>query len=306
MGFDSIAKITHHAEDILNKLRKSELRVNQPIIDVLLEVYDWIVRLLSKIQDDDNSPVNYQDTIEKIEQLKSGNYNEDDSKKELKITSTDDEKVIVEDKTNTGESVLESVLENKELFSKQGDFTDDELALIEKAFAEVNQSFKNQPINKEEINNDKDNLSIEIEQISSDKIQNGEKFEDEKVIINNEKIELESNENNINNIVKQNNIQQEKQPTKTEEKKSTNISTETIRVDVQRLETLMDLSGELVLGRNRLSQLSSILTNYIEDKEQLKNLEKDCRRTRKLLLKVLNKQWIVKQLLLLCMRIIII
>jgi len=273
MGFDSIAKITHHAEDILNKLRKSELRVNQPIIDVLLEVYDWIVRLLSKIQEDDDSPVNYQDTIEKIEQLKSGNYIEDDSKKELKITSSEDEKAIVQEQTNSGESVLESVLENKELFSKQGDFTDDELALIEKAFAEVNQSFKNQPINKEEINNDKDNLSIEIEQIRNDKIQNEEKIEDEKVIINNENIELESNENNINIVLKQNNIQQEKQPTKTEEKKSTNISTETIRVDVHRLETLMDLSGELVLGRNRLSQLSSILTNYIEDKEQLKNLE---------------------------------
>lgn len=273
MGFDSIAKITHHAEDILNKLRKSELRVNQPIIDVLLEVYDWIVRLLSKIQEDDDSPVNYQDTIEKIEQLKSGNYIEDDSKKELKITSSEDEKVIVQEQTNSGESVLESVLENKELFSKQGDFTDDELALIEKAFAEVNQSFKNQPINKEEINNDKDNLSIEIEQIRNYKIQNEEKIEDEKVIINNENIELESNENNINIVLKQNNIQQEKQPTKTEEKKSTNISTETIRVDVHRLETLMDLSGELVLGRNRLSQLSSILTNYIEDKEQLKNLE---------------------------------
>lgn len=273
MGFDHIAQITHHAEDILNKLRKSELKVNQPIIDVLLEVYDWIVRLLSKIQNDDDSPVNYQNTIEKIEQLKSGNFIEDDSKKDLQFTSTEDEKVIVDDHINTGESVLESVLENKEMFSKQGDFTDDELALIEKAFAEVNQSFKNQPIDKKEINNDKDNLSSENEQISNDQNPNEEKLEDEKVLINNDKIELESKETNINNALKQNKIQQEKQPIKTEEKKSTNISTETIRVDVHRLETLMDLSGELVLGRNRLSQLSSILTNYIEDKEQLKNLE---------------------------------
>jgi len=277
MGFDSIAKITHHAEDILNKLRKSELRVNQPIIDVLLEVYDWIVRLLSKIQEDDDSPVNYQDTIEKIEQLKSGNYIEDDSKKELKITSSEDEKVIVQEQTNSGESVLESVLENKELFSKQGDFTDDELALIEKAFAEVNQSFKNQPINEKELNYDKDNLSSETEQISNVQIRNEEKLENEEKldekVINNDKLEIQSSDTNINNIVKQKNTQQEKQPTKTEEKKSTNISTETIRVDVHRLETLMDLSGELVLGRNRLSQLSSILTNYIEDKEQLKNLE---------------------------------
>ena len=42
MGFENITNITHHAEDILNKLRRSELRVTQPIIDDLLEVHDWI------------------------------------------------------------------------------------------------------------------------------------------------------------------------------------------------------------------------------------------------------------------------
>ena len=31
MGFDSITGITHHAEDILNKLRRNELTVTQPI-----------------------------------------------------------------------------------------------------------------------------------------------------------------------------------------------------------------------------------------------------------------------------------
>jgi len=40
MGFNDVAGITHHAEDILNKLRKEELKVNKDIIDVLLEVQD--------------------------------------------------------------------------------------------------------------------------------------------------------------------------------------------------------------------------------------------------------------------------
>ena len=37
MGFEQITEITHHAEDILNKLRKAELKGY-----ALLEVYDCL------------------------------------------------------------------------------------------------------------------------------------------------------------------------------------------------------------------------------------------------------------------------
>ena len=70
MGFESIVGITHHAEDILNKLRRSELSVSLPIIDVLLEVHDWITLLVERVQSGNNEPVDYQDTIDKIDRLK--------------------------------------------------------------------------------------------------------------------------------------------------------------------------------------------------------------------------------------------
>jgi two-component system, chemotaxis family, sensor kinase CheA len=47
----------------------------------------------------------------------------------------------------------------------------------------------------------------------------------------------------------------------------------TIRVDVNRLETLMDLSGELVLGRNRLAQVTQELMQKYENHDFLRELQ---------------------------------
>ncbi|QXD16055.1 chemotaxis protein CheA [Rhodocaloribacter litoris] len=56
------------------------------------------------------------------------------------------------------------------------------------------------------------------------------------------------------------------------ERRTTRSSTETIRVEVRRLDNLMDLVGELVLGRNRLLQLVSDLDETEEYLELLREL----------------------------------
>lgn len=40
LGFDKMSSVTHHAEEILNKLRKNEITVNAGIMDILLEFVD--------------------------------------------------------------------------------------------------------------------------------------------------------------------------------------------------------------------------------------------------------------------------
>ena len=54
--------------------------------------------------------------------------------------------------------------------------------------------------------------------------------------------------------------------------KTERISDTTIRVDVQRLDNLMNLVGELVLGRNRLAQISFLIGNEHENEELAKEL----------------------------------
>ena len=72
MGFEEVTSITHHAEDILNKLRKNELTITQEIIDVLLNVHDWIRILIDKINNRDDSPTDYSETVSVLLRLKDG------------------------------------------------------------------------------------------------------------------------------------------------------------------------------------------------------------------------------------------
>jgi len=50
LGFEKLANVTHHAEEILNKLRKNELLVTEGIMDILLEFVDVTKGLISDIQ----------------------------------------------------------------------------------------------------------------------------------------------------------------------------------------------------------------------------------------------------------------
>lgn len=50
LGFDLLVKITHKTEDVLNRLRKGELKVSPEIMDVILEAVDHIKLLVNDIR----------------------------------------------------------------------------------------------------------------------------------------------------------------------------------------------------------------------------------------------------------------
>ncbi len=236
MGFEEIATITHHAEEILNKLRRDELSVNLKIIDVLLEVHDIISMLVDRIKEGKIKPYDYTAIIKKIEILKLPESETASLSQEEYLPSLSQEALptpIIPIDNN--ETAVDKVLNNPDLFADSGDFTDEELALIQAAFDEVNKDLKNQK-----------NKELEVEA----------KLKELEV----EKSKLASQVDDI----------QEKQSTSGAT--TPKASTESIRIDVARLETLMDLSGELVLGRNRLSQVVAQLDAEHTNKERLREL----------------------------------
>lgn len=55
LGFDKMSTTTHHAEEILNKLRKGEMVVTADVMDVLLEFVDVVKRILEDIKNGTDS-----------------------------------------------------------------------------------------------------------------------------------------------------------------------------------------------------------------------------------------------------------
>lgn len=213
MGFDNITEITHEAEDLLNKIRKHELEPNSEITDVLLKVHDLIREMIDKIKDDDESPTDVVDVLDSIRLIRDGEGS----------SSLQEKK---ESKTESKGNALDAVINNESISKGSGDFSDDEEALIQAAFAEMNAGFSGS-----------DSEESEIEKVEEDVAEEKE--------ITNETVETKPSP-----VVPtaQTQVASGKRPQAT--------SNETIRIEVKRIETLMDLSGELVLGRNRLSQIS--------------------------------------------------
>lgn len=69
LGFEKLSTVTHHAEEILNKLRKNEIVVTREIMDVLLEFVDVTKRVVSDIETGSDTT----DTANVIKNLKLAN-----------------------------------------------------------------------------------------------------------------------------------------------------------------------------------------------------------------------------------------
>ncbi|CUT01627.1 chemotaxis protein CheA [Candidatus Kryptobacter tengchongensis] len=153
IAFEQMSELTHKLEDVLNKLRKGELKVRSDVMDVIFESYDLMKILLSKLENKDLTPLEIEDVVSKLERISNG-----------EIINSDEENLI-----------------------------------------------------DEEIKNEKYDKSVAIG--------DGVDFL---------------------------------------QKEQSRVIDKTIRVDVERLDELMNLVGELVLGRNRLLQIISGIVEKFE------------------------------------------
>lgn len=73
LGFDKMSKVTHHAEEILNKLRKGEMVVTRDIMDILLEFVDVIKKLLDDIKNGADT-TSIDETVKKLKLANEGKF----------------------------------------------------------------------------------------------------------------------------------------------------------------------------------------------------------------------------------------
>jgi two-component system chemotaxis sensor kinase CheA len=180
LGLDKLTSVTHKGEDILNKLRRLEAKLNTSIMDSLLVAYDKMKSLLYCIEEFQNEDIDVDDTLRELTILINilENRPEEDEKKKP-VTKSRKKSTKVE--TEKNKKAVTKINEDKNLEDISGAETEKELP-----------SLKN-------------------------KI----------VITDNSKQELTKKVEN------------------------------SIRVDVERLDELLNIVSELVLGRNRLAQVNA-------------------------------------------------
>jgi two-component system chemotaxis sensor kinase CheA len=76
LGFELLVKVTHKTEDVLNRLRKSELAVTAEIMDVILEAVDLVKLLVTDIKNGDIVERNVDVVVAKLLPYLSDNLKE--------------------------------------------------------------------------------------------------------------------------------------------------------------------------------------------------------------------------------------
>ncbi|WP_457634796.1 chemotaxis protein CheA [Persephonella sp.] len=251
LGLTSVVEIAHKIEDIFNKLRNDELKLTSEMMDIIFEGVDKLKEAIEMLKENDEIPDegDIKDLLDKLDSVLSG-----------------------------GEVLEAEVVNNGEVSQE----ADDEIEFVEGVDEDIKNLIKQYP------GKDLGQILEELILLPPDQRPSLEVIEKLEKIISEGK--------DVKDLIKpkkekepepQPEPQTEKEETKPEvkeakpqtekknevaKKKKPEKKEEVIRVDVERVEVLMNLVGELVLDRNRIVKLASGLETSCESTETIEEL----------------------------------
>ena len=227
LNFDVLTHLTHNMEDVLNKARRGELKITPDVMDVILESIDLMKALLSVIRDngtDANSGIDVSDCVRRLQAISKGETVDEvatETQTQPAQTQETPDSSTTQDTTEATESTSNTQAQDEPNYANMS---------AEEVEAEI--------------------ARLLAKRQEEDKKRRQEKKQEEAQA----KVAAET---------KQKATSATAQPaTKTTSKtdsggqKPPSVAVEpTVRVDVKRLDHLMNLIGELVLGKNRLIRI---------------------------------------------------
>ncbi len=241
LNLNILTHLTHNMEDVLNRARKGEIKITPDIMDVVLRSIDLMKTLLVTIRDTGSDTNNGKENEieEAVKQLQAITSQNLESAKEGTKEAPKKENEKEAQKEAKEENKKEENQENKAKAPTAKDFASDNPLADEPDLDYTNMSAEE--------------VEAEIERLlnkrqEADKERRAQKKQEAKpkqeVAPKTETPKAPKTETKA------------KAKADTEENKAPSIGVEqTVRVDVRRLDHLMNLIGELVLGKNRLIRI---------------------------------------------------
>ncbi|MBZ2173853.1 chemotaxis protein CheA [Schnuerera sp. xch1] len=273
MGFTNMANLTHEMENVLQEARNDEVELTEGIIDILFECFDLL-----------DESVNYIAT--------NGEENDNEHKElvqKLKVILNKDKDIANKDETcNTKKRILDEFVLNvaREALEKELNAFTIDITLSENCMLKSARSFiifntlesmgdiiYSNP-SAEDIEDEKFDLDFSIAYITKadektlmEKLNNISEIEDikiDKIDVDNITSSDKEDSNRNHNKSKENSYVPKKSLVKNDKSKTNkknNRIGKTVRVDIERLDNLMNLVSELIIIRTRMNDLSEISNN---------------------------------------------
>jgi len=244
LNFDVLTHLTHHMEDVLNKARHGDLLITPDIMDVVLESIDLMKALLETIRDTSaDAGIDVAACVARLDKIAGGDGDVDTP-------------VVVEAQSPASEPVVEEVAAAQEDDIDYDNMSPDDLeAEIEKLL-------------KERQDEDKAKRQAKIAAGEEVLAAPPEPIENEPATPKVEPTQAPAPVAAIPPVTRKKEEVKAAAPTK----RAPAAVEQTIRVDVKRLDHLMNLIGELVLAKNRLIKINDDVEERYEGEEFLEEL----------------------------------
>jgi two-component system chemotaxis sensor kinase CheA len=255
LNFDVLTKLTHHMEDVLNKARKSELVLTPEIMDVVLPSIDMMKGLLEQIRNTgtDQDGIEIEEIVQKLDAVSKGESIENAGASEEASAPAEEAPAPVEDTPPPAEEPEEDEIDYSSLSEDEIEAEIERLLQKKQAEDKAKRNAK-----KEEPAGDK---KEEPKKETAPAPAEPKKEEPKKQAT---PAPTAPAQKPAAAAAKKSAPAKTNQPTSTVE--------QTIRVDVKRLDHLMNLIGELVLGKNRLIKINDDVEERYEGEEFLEEL----------------------------------
>lgn len=287
MGFNDLAELTHKMEDVLSEFREGELRVTQDVVTVLFDCLDTLEKMVDLVQEGSDEKVDIESIMAKLAYIKEngnknqqGNVSEESNSAELKISHNDS---IGLDLNEYDISVIKqahekgfNAVEIKVTLSENTLLKSARAFLIVKDLEDHGEILKSVP-STQDIENEEFDLELKfvlitkntVDEIlsivngisevvkveaSSIEIEETETVEVEKVEeVKPKEVEEKAEESKkIEKVVEAPKKAATKKP---QPKKEVKKAHQSVRVDLERIDNLMNMVSELVIYRTRLEQI---------------------------------------------------
>ncbi|GEK32542.1 chemotaxis protein CheA [Kurthia sibirica] len=281
MGYEDIANLTHKMENVLDAIRNDKMVVTPELLDVVFESVDHLEEMVADISGGGNGKKDVTQTVEKLRRLENGEPLEGTSatqEEEISITSDDAiqsselafddfEKTVLEQSSEQGfETVEIRVTLRDDCLLKAA-----RVYMIFEILEKLGDVIKSVPT-VEKLEDEQFDSSFAVAFVTKDTPEDLKQklmkvSEVETVIITQIAVKKLSTQPNEQEEVTTAQIQAIAVTPKSEEKQVTTTksnghnSSKTIRVNIERLDILMNLFEELVIDRGRLQSIATELNH---------------------------------------------
>ncbi len=265
LNLNILTHLTHNMEDVLNRARKGEIKITPDIMDVVLRSIDLMKTLLVTIRDTGSDTNNgkeneIEEAVKQLQAITSQNLEGAKERTKEAPQKENKEEAKEENKENKAKATTASSQENPASDNPLADEPDLDYANMsaEEVEAEIERLLnKRQEADKERRAQKKQEAKPKQEEQPKPKQEVAPTKEAPKT----ETPKAPKTETKA------------KAKADAEENKAPSIGVEqTVRVDVRRLDHLMNLIGELVLGKNRLIRIYSDVEERYDGEKFLEEL----------------------------------